>query len=445
MAEVAFAFLAMAAVAFAGFLAGRLFDRTRFPDVPVLLALGLILGPLNRAAVAQGWGIQALADALEPAQLRSTAPFIAALALVVLMFDSGMELDFVAFRRSLGPATLHTLPILLLTTGGVTVVGHWVLGMPYLVAAAFGIAIVNVDQAVSASVLQRMRLAEDLRSIYFVEMALYDLLAIPVLVGLLQYAEGAQAGVSLGVFLRGLAAMVSVSALVGLGGGIPWLFALRGLQGHPHSYMLTFATTLAVYGVSELLGGSGVMSILLFGLLVGNRTQLLRRFAHLRDVGIEHEKVQTFHDEITFVARTLYFLFLGASFSGGAGTKWPVRTLLLGNGSWVVPLGAVLLVGTLVATRYVPIRLMALRHPRRLALFPVFGRGLDTAVLATLPFLATAYVPGGLYYDLFSPWETIVVDLALFVILLTILASSLLVFLQERNVRAPNEKTKRST
>ena len=35
----------------------------------------------------------------------------------------GMELDFLAFRRSLGPALLHTLPILLLTVLGIAVLG----------------------------------------------------------------------------------------------------------------------------------------------------------------------------------------------------------------------------------------------------------------------------------------------------------------------------------
>ncbi|MFA5943062.1 MAG: cation:proton antiporter [Candidatus Thermoplasmatota archaeon] len=438
MAPVAAIFLAIAALVYAGFAAGRFFERTRFPDVPILLGLGLLLGPINRLAVRQGWGSDALANALDPAALTAAAPFIAAIALVVLLFDSGMELDFAAFRRSLGPAFLHTLPILLLTVLGIAVLGHYVLGIPILVAVLLGVALVNVDQAVSSGVLKRLDLPDNLRAMYFLEMALYDLISIPLIVSMLTFAEGVEAGQGLAMFARGFAAMISISVFVGVAGGLAWIFALRGLKGHPTSYMLTFATTLGVYGASEFLGGSGAMSILLFGLAVGNRTTILRRFAHLRIIDTEHEKVQSFHAEITFLVRTIFFLYLGISFSVGAEARWPVLSPLpfvreLGSGT-MFALATLLVVSVLVLARYFPVLAMAAaaRDPARKALFPVFGRGLDTAVLATLPFVASSFVAGTSYHALFAPWQPVFIDLALITIVLTVVVSSLLVWQYER-------------
>jgi cell volume regulation protein A len=438
MAPVAAVFLAIAALVYAGFAAGRFFERTRFPDVPILLGLGLLLGPLNRFGVSQGWGSESLAAALDPAVLASAAPFIAALALVVLLFDSGMELDFLAFRRSLGPAFLHTLPILLLTVLGIAVFGHYVLGIPILVAVLLGVAVVNVDQAVSSGILSRLELRDDLRAMYFVEMALYDLISIPLIVSLLQFAEGAEAGLGLASFAQSFGVMVILSIFVGVAGGIAWVFALRGLKGHSHSYMLTFATTLGVYGASEFLGGSGAMSILLFGLAVGNRTAILRRFAHLRTVDTEHVKVQSFHDEVTFLVRTLFFLYLGISFSIGQEARWPVSSPLplledVGSGALFV-IATLLVLSIVVLARWFPVTAMAAatRDPRRRALFPVFGRGLDTAVLATLPFVASAFTPGTPYHATFAPWQPVFIDMALLTILLTVFVSSVLVWQYER-------------
>jgi cell volume regulation protein A len=448
MAPVAAAFLAIAALTYAGFAAARLFERTRFPDVPLLLGLGLLLGPVNRVAVRHGYGLRSLAAALDPAVLRQAAPFIAALALVVLLFDSGMELDFSAFRRSLGPATLHTLPIMLLTILGVAVLGHFVLGIPILVAVLLGVALVNVDQSVSSSVLGRLQLSDRLKAMYFVEMALYDLLSIPLTIALIHFAEGVEGGAGLAAFARNFAALLSVSVLVGVAGGVAWVFALRGLKGHPTSYMLTFATTLGVYGSSEFLGGSGALSILLFGLAVGNRTTILRRWARLRDVDTEHEKVQAFHDEITFLVRTVFFLFLGISFSLGREARWPVRSPLpvldQVNDGWLFALATLLVVSVLVLARWFPVTAMAAaqRDPERKALFPVFGRGLDTAVLATLPFLAASFVPGTAYQALFAPWQPVFIDVALLAILLTVMVSSLLVWQWSR---APPEPKPRRT
>lgn len=433
MASAAPVFIGIAALTFAGFLAGRFFERTRFPDIPILLGLGLLIGPINRWLVARGSGIPSLANTLDIDGLQSAAPFVVGLALVVLLFDSGMELDFKSVRRSLGPAARHTLPIFLFTVLGVMVVAHTLFGMPILIAGMLGVALVNVDQTVSAGILSHLRISDDLRSTYTVEMALYDLAAIPLLVALIEAAGG---GASLTGGLPGFAALVSVSLALGLAGGITWIYALRSLAGHPHSYMLTFATTLVVYGVAEVLGGSGALSILLFGLLVGNRAWILKRFGHLRQVDHEHEKVQSFHDEITFFVRTLYFLFLGASVTAGA-TAWPgtPTALLQGmSGTTLFAIASLGIVGTVILARWVPVRLAALGRPERKALYPVFGRGLDTAVLATLPFVAAAYAPGTAYYADLSPWQPVLLNLAFLAILLTVFASSVLVFFQERRL-----------
>ncbi len=447
MAPVAASFLAIAALTYAGFAAARVFERTRFPDVPLLLGLGLLLGPVNRWAIGEGWGSKGLAEALDPVVLREAAPFIAALALVVLLFDSGMELDFKAFRRSLGPASLHTLPILLLTVLGIAVLGHFVLGIPILVAVLLGVALVNVDQAVSSGVLTRLDLPGDLRAMYFVEMALYDIVSIPLIVSLLQFAAGVESGLGLALYARDFASLLSISILVGAAGGLAWIFALRGLKDHPTSYMLTFATTLGVYGASEFLGGSGALSILLFGLAVGNRATILRRFAHMRVMDAEHEKVQVFHDEVAFLVRTGFFLFLGITFSIGDEARWPVDSPLpgldqLGSGVMFL-LAALLILSVLVVARWFPVAAMAAYagEPRRRLLFPVFGRGLDTAVLATLPFVASSFVPGTAYHDTFAPWEPVFIDLALITILLTVAVSSFLVWQASRGALMPRRRS----
>ena len=431
MASAAAVFLGIAALTFAGFLAGRFFERTRFPDIPILLGLGLLVGPVNRWLVERGTGSDTLARALDLGGLQQVAPFIVGLALVVLLFDSGMELDFRSVKRSMGPAAVHTLPIFLLTVLGVMVVAHVVFGMPILIAGMLGVALVNVDQTVSAGILPHLRISDDLRSTYVMEMALYDIVAIPVLVALIEASGG---GASLTGGLPGFAALVSVSLAMGFVGGLAWIYALRGLAGHPHSYMLTFAMTLVAYAASELLGGSGALSILLFGLLVGNRAWILKRFGHLRQVDHEHEKVQAFHDEIAFFVRTLYFLFLGASVSAGA-AAWPGTPMagLRGlGGSALFVVASLAIIGTVILARWVPVRLAAIGRPERKSLYPVFGRGLDTAVLATLPFVAVAYVPGTEYFEQLAPWQPVFVNLAFLAILLTVFASSVLVFFMER-------------
>lgn len=418
--------LSCAAVILAGFLAGRFFQRSKFPDVPILLGLGLLIGPVNRWAAEHGYGLSELANGLSSSNLHTVAPLATGLALVVLLFDSSMDLEFKAFGRNLGPAATHTLPILILTilfVGGVA----WALGMPPLLAAMLGVAMTNVDQAVSAGVLSRMRISDGVRATYLLEMAFYDLLSIPLLVTLVASAGGGGAFGAVNPFVS----LISISLALGIGAGLCWVFALRGLHEHPHSYMLTFAAILATYAGAELLGGSGALSILLFGLLVGNRSWVMRRFGK-RLMDDEHRKVHAFHAEITFFVRTFYFLFLGASVAPPTQGTWPVLVPGLGRGTGVLAVAAVAILAAIVAARYLPVRIAAARKPEKRRLAPVFGRGLDTAVLCTLPFIAPGFVRGTHYFDQVAPWEPVFVNLAFITILLTVVLSSVLVYLSER-------------
>ncbi len=435
--DVATIFLVTAVLTFVGFAAGRLFQRTRFPDVLMLLGLGLLAGPVNRWLVERGHGLQQLADALDPATLLVAAPYIAGVALVVLLFDAGMEMDFHAFRNSIGPAAVHTLPIFVLTVAGVAGLCYVLLGMPLVLGIMLGIALANVDQTVSTGLLKGMHISSNVRAIYYVEMAMYDLISIPLLVSIIQISSGVAGADGSTTFLRGFVVMLAVSLAIGLVAGLLWVYALRRLQGHPNSYMLTFATCLAVYGASDFFDGSGALSVLLFGLVVGNRAAILRQFETRWRSDGEHEKVQAFHEEISFFVRTVFFLFVGVSFSIDFSVPSPGTSLggvfdVLGRGPLLLGATALLMTAVIIGGRYLPIRLSRRRHPQHIHLFPVFGRGLDTAVLATLPFLAGAFVAGTPYYEAFNPWKQIFVNLSLLGILLSVIASSLAVWAHDR-------------
>jgi len=62
-----------------GFLGNYLFERTGFPDMILLLVLGIIIGPLTGLVNA---------GAVMP-----LAPYLAALALVFILFDGGMAMN----------------------------------------------------------------------------------------------------------------------------------------------------------------------------------------------------------------------------------------------------------------------------------------------------------------------------------------------------------------
>lgn len=456
MAATPTVFLVVAAVIAVGYAAGRVTASTRFPDVALLLVLGLLVGPVNRVLEPHGFGSTVIADALDPGTLRDVAPLVSGIALVVILFEAGLSMELRLVRRSLGPALRIALPVFLLTALAIAGVGRWVYGMPVLVALALGVALSNVGQTVSSALLRRMRIDGQTRAIGLVEMAIYDILSIPILVSIFLFAGGdATGGSAWGEGLRGFVRIASISTLLGAGLGLTWALALRRLHGHPHSYMLTLAALLSLYAVTEIVGGAGAVSVLLFGLLIGNQASLGRLIGNQASLASQPQgaaptegvqaKVQAFHEEVTFLVRTMFFLFLGASFVLGLRDRWPVSSPLPGlavleHGAALFGLGAALVLVILPLMRAAVIPLVAGRHhPELRALIPVFGHGLGTAVLATLPFVWQEFRPGTHFHMAFAPWQPVFINLAFLVILVSVLGSGLLVFLGERQAPAPAE------
>jgi cell volume regulation protein A len=167
--------------------------------------------------------------------------------------------------------------------------------------------------------------------------------------------------------------------------------------------MLTLGVVLLGYATSESLGGSGVLCVLLFGLILGNERELLKFFRKNIDVNNNNCKIlcsvsrglKRFEAEIAFLISTFFFVFLGMIAS------IPTLTVLLSG----IVLSVIMLL-----TRYGAVWLTTVKSSlkkERGMMTAILTRGLATAVLATLP------AQLGLdYADIF-------VDLALVVIVVT--------------------------
>jgi cell volume regulation protein A len=215
------------------------------------------------------------------------------------------------------------------------------------------------------------------------ESAITDILCVVVSLALLGVIVTGQADI--GAVGLGIASKFMVGALVGVVLGFMWLFVLKKVVALPFSYMLTLGIVLLGYAASEVLGGSGALSALLFGLILGNEKEILNFvsnfFPHSSILGLKKsmmvlsvsEGLKRFEAEIAFVIRAFFFVFLG---------------LIASISSWVFLLAGIALSFILLATRFGAVWLTTAKsplQPERKIMTSVLTRGLAAAVLATLP------------------------------------------------------------
>jgi len=141
--------------------------------------------------------------------------------------------------------------------------------------------------------------------------------------------------------------------------------------------VLTFAVVLLIYSITESLHGNGLLAVLGFGLTLSN---LPARKNAVTESGFwftpriaPHEKILSFHSELSFLVRTFFFVLIGVVVDlSGLGRLWFVIPGIL----------AALLVARWLAVKSSNWSWNEVRPDERELMTWIFPRGLITIVLA---------------------------------------------------------------
>ena len=353
-----------------GFLGSYLFDRTSLPDMLFLIILGIIFGPILRF--------------FDPTTIADLAPYIAALALVFILFDGGLRMNIYQIFAETPRAELLAMISFVSSVVTITLYTHFLMGVPLLYGVLFGSICGGSSSIVVVSLARRIKVSEGCATTLTLESAITDILCIVVSLSVIGIIFTGQADYT--EVGREITTQFSTGAVVGVIFGLFWLSILRRVARVPYAYMLTLAIVLLAYTVSDYLGGSGALSSLLFGVILGNEREIYKMLKRerTRDTFID-EGMKRFESEIAFLIRTFFFVYLGL-----IAVVTSIGMLILG----------IILSFLLLFVRYAAVRLATVRspftHAEKNIMSMVLTRGLSAAVLSTLPLQY-----GLLYADLY--------------------------------------------
>ena len=370
--DVASFFALMGGIILVGFLANLLFRVTRIPNVLLLMAIGVVMGPVT------GW----IASDL----LLKFAPYFGTLALLIILFEGGLELDLITVVREAPRAAALSVIVFIISTGLVMLFGHYVMGLPTMTSLLLGAILGATSPAICIPVVQGLSVKEDIKTIIKLESALGDVLLI---VSVLLVVEFELTGVqSAGdVIFRFLGSFV-VAFVVALIAGSLWSRFMGWIGREPLSYMLTLGIMFLLYFVVEELHGSAAIAVLVFGLLLENMHVVADRLSggikKFFGIDIDVDKfalnrfVKNITEELSFLLRTFFFVFLGL-------------LLDFGQLSWETGLYIIGLTGLIVLGRWAALQGFKRGNKRRSdgemqVIMAMLPRGLATAVMALLPF-----------------------------------------------------------
>jgi len=290
--------LAAGVVIFLGVAGEAFFKKTGIPDVAFLMILGVIIGPVL--------------GLIQPEAVIQVVPYFAALALIIIMFDGGLNLDIKHVIRTAHFSSTLAILGFILSVAMISIAAHYALGWFWLESVLLGSIVGGSSSAIVFGLVRNVKISEETKSMLSFESALTDILATIVA---FIFFEAVLAGTfDLQILQETIGRAVIVGLVLGFGVGIPWMYVSTKLGNAQHAYMLTLGILFVLFFLANSFGESGALTALVFGLMLGNKNHLARI---LRFKLPKIEMDDPTHNQLTFLVRAFFFVFVGLMASFG--------------------------------------------------------------------------------------------------------------------------------
>ena len=353
-------------------LAGELaFKRTGIPSVLFLMGFGILLGPVFHVA--------------EPTAVMKLAPYFGTLALLIILFDGGINLHIMKVVSETPMALLYSVLVFGLTI--LTIMGFyiWITHASWLHGLLLGTILGGTAAAIIIPVTSHMSsLRDSTKVLLSLDSAISEVFVVVLALALMGTMRDTSGG---GHFIREVFHAFWDAIMLALLAGALWARLLAWLDGQALSYMLTMAAILVLYYVAELIGANGAITILLFGLVLSNMEFLVGHMVRPIRLLIGYELDQAkfvlgefmkrMHEELSFLVRTFFYVLLGLILDFSALTV-EIALMSLSLFCIVVLVRGAVTEGLSRASN-------SWTSSERLVIAAMFPRGVATAVMAFLP------------------------------------------------------------
>ena len=343
---------------FLSHLFSALFSKKHIPDVLLLLAIGILVGPV------MGW--------VTPNDLGQFGNVFSSLTLLFILFDSGVDMSINALRSSWRGFVQVTFLSFILSMITVATIAHS-LGYGWESSWLLGSMVAGTAAAIVIPLVKQMKVSEYTATVLSLESALSAVLGIVVTLSLMDSIKSGNT--NMGAILGGVISSVFMSLILGAVAGIVWAGVLDRIRKLRNSMFLTPAFVFVLYGIAEGLAYSGPIAALAFGIVLGNidyfEFSFIKKMHSHRMTALEPNE-KSFFKELVFVFKTFFFVYIGVCMPFNNGTA-----LVYG----------LIITVALFIVRFILLAIVGRNNEPndRLVVSMMIPKGLASAVLASMP------------------------------------------------------------
>lgn len=228
-----------------------------------------------------------------------TVERIGVVALIMILFDGGMDIGWRRFRRAVIPIASLGVIGTFTTALVMAVCAHYLVGFDWTTAGILAAALAPTDPAVMFSILGNREIGGRTGTILEGEAGVNDPVGIALMIGMLEFATADDG--SLWTVAEEFVLEMSVGLAVGVAGSALLVLFIRRVQLPSEGLypLRTLAAAGVIYGLASVAGGSGFLAVFVAGLVLG-------------DLDLPHKRqIRRFHMALASLAEIVVFVALG--------------------------------------------------------------------------------------------------------------------------------------
>lgn len=292
-----------------GVLGQFFFAKIRIPNPVILMVFGILLGPV--------FGL------VDGDKFHTAAPYFGTIALILILFQGGLEIDLVAAVGQARSAIGLGIVYFMLCVGAVFFVTLFGLKLEPRVALLYGLVLGGTSPAVVLPVLQNLNITTKTKALFSLETVVGEVLTVVCTVLALDFMTSAAkpnfVGASVFIF-HSIGTAFVLSALAGWA----WNWVMPIIERTGMSQMATLAFLFILYAFTTSIHAEAAVTVLFFGLWLENGhiiSDYMSRFASPRVLRlinfprVNDQKIfSSLVHEITLLIRTYFFFVVGLIF-----------------------------------------------------------------------------------------------------------------------------------
>lgn len=278
----------------------QMFEKTKVPDILYLIIIGVIIGPILKL--------------IRPEDFGKVGHIFSTVALVVILFEGGLETSFELLKKAFRGTMLLSIASFFITAALLSAIFYFFKFFDLKYSILISSILAGPAPAIVIPLSRQLKLSDKAKTTLTLESVLGEALCILITLAIFESIEMNE--MMTGKAIGRIFSSFFVASVLGIAAGYFWSIILNKVRELRNAIFTTPAFTLILYGLCDLLGFSGPIGVLAFGVTLCNvkliKIPILSERIKLNP--IEHNEIEKmFFGEIVFMLKTFFFVYLGLS------------------------------------------------------------------------------------------------------------------------------------